>query len=223
MRLVTRTAKPGSLETNAAAWTKELMDLLQKGTAFDDIPKSLLNRYRKTDVQVSLRSMYQRKCCYCENLIGISDYEHIDHLKPKSLRQFHQLTFEWSNLHWSCQRCNQKKGNKWDDVNPILDPTVDDPEEHLEFDITTCKIRPKNGSLRGRTTIEHTNLNRESLVDARIKVRDKLRNIILRYKKAQSAEAKEMCEEDLLPYLQQSETISYTLLVRQILRQYGLL
>jgi uncharacterized protein (TIGR02646 family) len=46
-------------------------------------------------------------CCYCEFNKGDST----EHYYPKNL--FPYLCFDWSNLLWVCNDCNQRKGNKF--------------------------------------------------------------------------------------------------------------
>ena len=67
------------------------------------------NKYNQTDVKNSLAQMYKNHCCYCEGMLGEQTYGRIEHLRPKALPQFYDLTFSWDNLHWCCERCNTKK------------------------------------------------------------------------------------------------------------------
>lgn len=177
MHSVSRTAIPSSLKVNGDQWTKELLQQLNIYKEFKDIPIKYTDKYRQEDVKNALCNMYQKRCCYCEGRIGAQTYEHIEHLKPKSI--FPQETFQWSNLHWVCPICNSSyKKAKWDRENPILDPTKDKIEDYIDIDLTTGEIITKNNSLRADVTIEHTGLNRDKLIDERRAVIKKINGLV---------------------------------------------
>lgn len=168
MKKANRVSEPNILKNNKAKWTKNLLAEIKKQGSYTKVDSKFKNKYNQDEVKKSLKQMYHSKCCYCENNFVASSYGHIEHLKPKANSNFHHLSFEWDNLHWSCQICNMKKGEKWDDDNPIIDPTVDEPQEHIEISSITGKIVSKSD--RGRTTIDHVGLNREELVEARKRI-----------------------------------------------------
>ncbi len=168
MRKVERLPQPESLKNHSARWTKELMDEINKQGTYAKVADSFKTKYRQDDVKETLEKMYNQHCCYCESVVGTSSYGRIEHLRPKSLPQFYQYAFEWDNLHWCCEVCNTsyKKAN-WDFENPILDPAKDDIDKFLKLNLTTGKYEEIGNNKRARTTIEHTGMNRESLVKAR--------------------------------------------------------
>lgn len=171
MRRVERLPEPESLKNNAAQWTRELMDEIQEKGSYAQVDNSVKNRYRQEDVKAALKKMYQKHCCYCESILGGSSYGRIEHLKPKSLPEFHHLAFEWENLHWCCEMCNTGyKRAQWDFEYPILDPSKDDIEQFLKLDLTTGEYEAIEGNKRAQTTILHTGLNREELVKARRRI-----------------------------------------------------
>lgn len=132
MKKVNRVSEPQILKNNKVKWTKDLLTEIQKQGSYTEVDDKFKNKYNQDEVKTSLKNMYHSKCCYCENNFIASSYGHIEHLKPKANSNFHHLSFEWDNLHWICQICNTNKGNKWDITNPIIDPTVDEPEEHIK-------------------------------------------------------------------------------------------
>jgi uncharacterized protein (TIGR02646 family) len=109
---------------------------------------------------------------------------------------YYWLASDWHNLLPSCTRCNQPrrlehadgnrrrggKGNAFpleveadrataagEEVREralLLHPYDDDPDEHLEF-VADGVVRPRDGSKKGRATIDVLGLNRRVLVDAR--------------------------------------------------------
>ncbi len=119
--------------------------------------------------------MYGDFCCYCEARIMVTGYKRIEHRKPRS--KFLELCYEWTNLHTCCEVCNGNKGELWNENNPIIDPSIDDPKEHLQF--KKSFLLPKNNCLRGKTTIDHVRLNREKLEEARRRILNKMLILIL--------------------------------------------
>lgn len=171
MRYVKRAEKPLSLSLYAEQWTKELLAQIEDKGAYSKVDAEYKERYRQEDVKKALERMYTGHCCYCESIIGISTYGRIEHLKPKSLVQFHKYSFEWDNLHWCCEVCNTSyKKQKWNFEYPILDPSLDNIEEYLCMNLQTGEYEVIDDNPRARTTIEDTGLNREMLVKARRRV-----------------------------------------------------
>ncbi|GMO26017.1 MAG: hypothetical protein Ta2B_05910 [Termitinemataceae bacterium] len=117
------------------------------------------NKYNKTALS---KSTFQ-KCMYCENKIGKTDYPHVEHIKPKS--KFPDLEFVWDNLGWSCGVCNINKGNRYDKMNPLINPYNEDPEKHITF-LDYYAVNKKR-SKRGIKTIYELQLNRTYLIEGR--------------------------------------------------------
>ena len=155
---------PESLRKNATRWRQELCALLSSYEQDQDRINKCRNRYKKDDIKAALKEMYGGLCCYCEGSIDMVAFGEIEHRRPK--HSFPAYTFEWDNLHWACPRCNRKKGNKWNEQYPILDSVSDTISEHLGYELNG-EIR-WDISHRGKTTIEHTDLNRQALREARI-------------------------------------------------------
>ncbi|HLP45010.1 MAG TPA: retron system putative HNH endonuclease [Candidatus Kapabacteria bacterium] len=149
----------------------------------------------------ALEELYHGKCAYCEISNKTGSYMRIDHYRPKSLYPW--LAVEWSNLVYSCEICNTKKGNQFPlpegisrvikgepgsaeslansrvllDENPLLlHPELNDPRQHLEFQIDGI-IKGKNGSKIGETTIKVCDLNR---IDLRIARKTQIDRILSR-------------------------------------------
>ncbi|MGB6406046.1 MAG: retron system putative HNH endonuclease [Planococcus donghaensis] len=177
MKKVQRSVEPNILAINKLNWTSEFINEVKRNRGYTGMNTTIRDRYNNPEIKKFLKDMYNGKCCYCENSIGREDYENIEHLKPKSAPNFHMLTFYWRNLHWSCGRCNKNKRAKWNSHYPILDPTKDNPEKHLKMNIVTGEIA--NKTRRGKTTINHAQLNRDKLVEARKRIIDKLNLIFL--------------------------------------------
>lgn len=99
----------------------------------------LTNEYKATGKSVwnsrhikdELLSFSFNKCIYCEtSIVEESKYMEVEHFFCKN--SYPDMVVEWFNLLPSCKRCNRAK---WDhDVltdGMIIDPTLDDPKDHL--------------------------------------------------------------------------------------------
>jgi uncharacterized protein (TIGR02646 family) len=140
----------------------------------------------------TLKDLFWQKCAYCESRIHRE--ADIDHFRPRTGAigtdrdppqndYYWWLAYEWTNLYYSCDACRFSKGRRFpvdgaraefDETSPeslrreknlLLDPCVDEPDEHLAFDGDLGKVVAKTA--RGRATIEILSLNRENLVAAR--------------------------------------------------------
>ena len=141
----------------------------------------------------ALRELFNGKCAYCESIIPLETSHSIyDHFRPKngargldkefSNDHYWWLTYEWENLYYSCQKCNQYKSTWFpvegkrtkigapyleiirNEKSLLIDPCQNKPEKHLiytetaEVDFLTSE---------GRTTIEILKLNRSDLIKSR--------------------------------------------------------
>lgn len=108
-------------------------------------------------------------CVYCENNIDLENSQ-IEHIKPKDI--FPELTHEYSNYIVGCinsKTCGQYKLKQWSDK--FINPTLENPEDYLTYDIKTGKIVPKEkeGLKKEKAiyTIEILNLNENRLCNIR--------------------------------------------------------
>ncbi|MFK2827157.1 retron system putative HNH endonuclease [Bacillus sp. B190/17] len=216
MRKVKRTNTPDSLKVNGNTWTQELLSQVKDKGKFSKVTDSYKNKYNQQDVRSALEKMYKAKCCYCEYGIGTASYEHIEHLKPKADPRFHHLIYSWNNLHWCCQKCNMAKGNKWNDGNPIIDPAIEDPADFIEFDVITGEIVAKSG--RGKTTIEHADLNRESLVKSRNRIKEQVMKLIVQTKLTPSPKDEIFYKDYIMEFA--NEEADYSSYIKQLINTY---
>lgn len=150
--------------------------------------------YGHSGVKSVLIDLQSKKCCFCESKIPHIAHGDVEHFRPKAGVQiegstnlskpgYYWLAYNFSNLFFSCQICNQKfKKNFFPLVDEteratshlhdvsleeslILHPEIDNPEEHLMFESEF--IKPKNNSKKGETTIKYTGLNRPDLEEQR--------------------------------------------------------
>jgi uncharacterized protein (TIGR02646 family) len=157
--------------------------------------------YGAAEVKNALRKDQHEKCAFCESKFSHVGYGDVEHLRPKrGYRQhsrdrlqypgYYWLVYEWSNLLYSCQLCNQRfKKNLFPLQNPrqrarshhhdisaekplLVDPAAVDPSQFVTFHNEYA--HPVKRNPIGRTTIAVLGLNRKELIEVR---RDRLRTI----------------------------------------------
>jgi uncharacterized protein (TIGR02646 family) len=196
---------PQVLQSRGKKVTKDLSDEYDadpsayKGWTFDR------EMYGANSVKTALRKAQHEKCAFCESKVSHIAYGDVEHFRPKGgYRQrpedpltqpgYYWLAYDWSNLLFSCQICNQRhKRNHF----PLLDagtrarshhdqigkerpmfiqPDAEDPELSLEFNEEY--LRAINGDERAQLTIEVLGLNRELIAERRRDALAKLRLLI---------------------------------------------
>ena len=176
MRNVERVSEPNSLRENFEKWTNDLLTAIayyrENGVK---IRRTLKNRYNKKDILDALKQMYDDGngipcCCYCESPIEPVGFPHIEHRKPKDINLYPEESFNWTNLHLACETCNKKKGTKWNGEHEILDAVIDLIEDHLSYAVEPEGVFREKLSMRGITTIDHTDLNRKPLTKTRLNI-----------------------------------------------------
>lgn len=81
------------------------------------------------------------RCMFCEDSRGTA----IDHFWP--LGPYPERAFRWLNMLLVCDACNRKKGIQFDldgaNQPLLIDPTADDPWEHLFYESVTGQLTAK--------------------------------------------------------------------------------
>lgn len=120
----------------------------------------------RTQLTVHLTGMTTgiRRCMYCGDGLGTD----IDHFEP--LAEAPSRAFDWPNHLLACSHCNSHQKRELfprdEDGAPLLvDPTAEDPYEHLELVLSTGVYEAL--TRRGDITIEVFGLNRADLVRGR--------------------------------------------------------
>jgi uncharacterized protein (TIGR02646 family) len=126
--------------------------------------------------------MQHRKCCYCEQIL-VPDHNSVEHYRPYA--RYWWLAWTWENLLFACRACNGAGGKAdkfplaagcaplaFPDQPPgaerpvLIDPTVDDPRQHIRFVPTTReRWAPIGITDRGRDTIAILGLGRDTYLD----------------------------------------------------------
>jgi uncharacterized protein (TIGR02646 family) len=189
---------PLVLQTRGAAATRQLCDAYDASPA-DYMSGQLLftfdrGIYGHTDVKAALCQAQYEKCCFCESKVMHIAFGDVEHFRPKAaVRQrpsgpllrpgYYWLAYEWTNLFFCCQRCNQRFKQDFfplrrprsrakshhDDPSreePLFLNPEEDPSRHIRF--RNEYAEPVRRSRRGRITIDALGLNREELVTQRL-------------------------------------------------------
>jgi len=129
--------------------------------------------YAHKTVREALNDGHRRKCCYCESKVSLD----VEHFRPKV--HYYWLAYTWDNLLLACRKCNELKGTRFpleveneransaeDDharESPLyLDPTVDQPDDHIRWHDEVAVGSSRRGEHMAREL-----LNRKDLVLAR--------------------------------------------------------
>lgn len=111
----------------------------------------------------------RERCMYCLDSHGAD----IEHFWPKT--PYPERMFLWSNLLLCCTECGRFKGNRFplDNGQPLLiDPTAEDPWDHIDFDPSTGNLTAKfdlqanDWSVKGLKTVETLQLDRREALSA---------------------------------------------------------
>jgi len=122
----------------------------------------------------------RQRCMYCEDSLGTD----IEHFWPKS--EFPARAFTWANYLWACSHCNsnEKRTSFPRDSRgrPLLiDPTAEEPLDHLLLSPTTGKFVPL--TRKGRESEEVFGLNRGVLEQGRLDAWVALQDLLPAYAK----------------------------------------
>jgi uncharacterized protein (TIGR02646 family) len=192
--LSTKGEKKTQVICQAYTKNKKVYDSGQKKFDFDS------TIYGHKTVKDILKKAQHDKCCFCESKVTHISYGDVEHFRPKAgARQkrgaslerpgYYWLAYEWSNLFFSCQLCNQRyKENLFplkkpadrakshnDDID-IEKPLFIDPTEDVRKYISFREevIFAVNDNPRGKATIRALGLDRDELNDMRRDYYDKL-------------------------------------------------
>lgn len=110
--------------------------------------------WKEPYIEDRLLEMSHGKCCYCECALDKeSNYMEVEHFHDK--HDYPDEVVKWENLLPSCKACNVRKGRHDTVADPIVNPSSDDPREHLFF--RNCRYKGKDA--KGTETINALNLN----------------------------------------------------------------
>jgi uncharacterized protein (TIGR02646 family) len=172
-------ARP-ALDDDLAASLQRRSDELARTSAGTDRARRAWSgarddRRRLREVLAAMAPGIER-CMYCGDSLGTS----IDHFEP--LKEAPLRAFDWLNHLLACSMCNSNEKRdrfpRAGDGTPLLiDPSRDDPYEHIRLVLTTGHYRWRTD--RGVGTVEVFGLNRRDLVLGRLAAVDRTEVMIL--------------------------------------------
>ncbi|CAL2088869.1 TIGR02646 family protein [Tenacibaculum sp. 190524A05c] len=142
-------------------------------------------------LKTHLHKVFHGKCGYCETKIESPLFGTVDRYRPnngvRDRKDYYQdlywwLNFKWDNLIYSCKECNQYKGsyfpikgsrvlNEKEDFKGehrlLLNPYLDEPNDHLGYVIYGEPYHVYAISDEGNQTLELLRLNRTNLIEGR--------------------------------------------------------
>lgn len=150
--------------------------------------------FARQELASALRALFHGKCAYCEQPIefGLDRYRPTSNSLGSDGRidpdHYWWLAYDWSNLYSACSGCSRAKANRFpiqgkrarrgiegmrlhSEMPLLLDPCMDQPAEHIDFDVSGRVIAK---SERGHVTIETLALNRPQLIELRRSEADKV-------------------------------------------------
>ena len=187
---VERGPKPKGFDGRASRWAARFRDeqRLEAQLTISKFWARIRSEVRQ-DAEV-LYSAFNGKCAFCESLMAHVSAPHIEHYRPKS--QFPDLAFDWENWLLSCGRCNDSKWAHFPECDGepcLINPTTEDPAEHVEFLDFIALARTQ----RGQETIKLVGLNRSPLEDERSRWLTYINVLLLLWVASESlAEAREL-------------------------------
>ncbi|MBP3959611.1 hypothetical protein J8F10_30570 [Gemmata sp. G18] len=152
--------------------------------------------YAAEEVKDILRTAQHSKCAFCESHFTHTGYGDIEHFRPKGAYKqreadtlkypgYYWLAYEWLNLFYSCQLCNQRfkrnlfplkdgrsrarshNHNLANEEPLLIDPATHNPPDYIGFrEEYAFAVK---GCREGEATIDVLGLNREELAENRRK------------------------------------------------------
>ncbi len=159
-----RGPEPQFLKDNKAAWTARFNS--------NPPPADWASAGAKKQIKAELQKFSFGKCAFCEGCPDETGFSEIEHYHAKSL--YRHLAFEWTNLLFSCRRCNHSKSGH-DHQGALIKPDEEDPEELFWLNLDSGKLEPQDGldpqqRKRVEDSIEICDLNRGESCSARLRV-----------------------------------------------------
>ncbi|MEP4889812.1 MAG: HNH endonuclease [Aliiglaciecola sp.] len=132
----------------------------------EEFKKSGSSVWNADPIKKQLLTSSYGKCSYCEcDLTEESKYMEVEHFEDKKHNP--DKVVEWENLLPSCKKCNGSKSTHNVISDPILNPYLQDPREHLAIRL----FRMRGLTQIGRDSIDVVGLNnQERLVLKRFEI-----------------------------------------------------
>lgn len=195
MKKLNKLPPPSSIISNGATWTERYAN---------EEPRKRSKPWLRPEIKEILLEETEGKCAYCQaEFINVS-FGEIEHIKPKS--KFPELVVDWPNLTVCCSRCNNKKGSKYFDDVPFLNPFIDEIGEHLLF----LGAFIQSTTHRGDLTVKEIELNGAERIEARFKHINNLENLIRNYEREEPGTIKQLNRQLIIKILHSGEFSAFT-------------
>lgn len=111
----------------------------------------------------------RERCMHCVDSHGCD----LEHFRPKAA--YPNKAFQWPNLLLCCTECGRFKGSQFPKVRQralLINPTTEDPWQHLDFDPTTGNITARfdlqtnDWSVKGTRTVEVLQFDRREALSS---------------------------------------------------------
>ena len=137
--------------------------------------------------KLRLMARERQRCMYCEDSRGTD----IDHFRPKAEPEYRAFVFAWPNMLLNCTDCGRRKLDRFpvdaSGAPLLIDPTSDDPWDHLFFEPVTGQIAPRyrpdhTRDPKGQTTLEILAVgDHEAITTGRTRCRRNLEGAVHRF------------------------------------------
>ena len=203
IRVTKSSTVPGPLSGSTSRGAKATLKLCRDHDAGVIDHEFSSKIYGDKKVKATLIADQSGKCLFCEAKINHTQHGDVEHFRPKGgytesangvliKPGYYWLAYEWSNLTFGCQICNQiHKKNYFPLLNPqhrakshldnvnleqpvLVNPTTEDPDLFIGFRHEVAF--GKDGAGRGKQTIDAVGLNRLNLRESRRELLSKFRN-----------------------------------------------
>ncbi|MXX15114.1 MAG: HNH endonuclease [Gemmatimonadetes bacterium] len=187
---LTKCDEPRVLVEKGQSWKAEYIAGVETGNLKD----SQRYRYRHRDIKEALRTETHEKCAYCESKISHVHPGEIDHISPVSHRP--DLCVEWNNLTLVCSECNRRKSDYYNEEEPLINPYIDEPSEHLIFFGPLVLHRDAMGF---RTT-KQIELSRTQLIERKQERIEQLNMLVQQWREMPNGSTRQFLWEEIMQY-----------------------
>lgn len=212
--------------------------------------------YADEAVKTALKTAQNMKCAFCETEI-VRAYGDVEHFRPKGAWKqdtedslhypgYYWLAYDWDNLFFACQFCNQKfKENLFplenhqsrlqshhDNISKekplLIHPCNDDPQQYIGFRASRNQVvaYPINNNIRATITIKTFGINEDrQLVERRFKVYERVRDYMNDLKKCLARPHPDNELKEHIHYLRSKiaeyRQGEYSSMIQTLLKEFG--
>lgn len=187
---LTKGDKPEVLVKNGQSWKAEYIAGMEAGNLKD----TQRYRYRHPCIKEALRAETHEKCAYCESKISHIHPGETDHILPVSRR--HDLCVDWDNLTLVCSECNRRKSDYYNEEEPLVNPYVDEPSDHLIF----CGPMVLHRDAMGFRTTRKIELSRTQLIERKQERIEQLNMLVQQWRETPDGPTRQFLKEEIMKY-----------------------